>query len=571
MEKLKSETISLDIIDKLEEKLVEEKVITPSQLQKAKELSSKKEEHLGSLLTKLGYVTEETLLDFLSKQLNVPRVDLKDYDIDPNVIPLVSAETAYRYRFIPLFKIEDVVTIAMADPLDLFALDRIKFEMGHKIDPVISSEKSVMAAINRFHPQISPLKGILEKVEEHALEFEDEEKLSKLQLQRIAEEPPVVKLVNALIIQAIQTQASDIHIEPQKNDVSVRLRIDGILRKLPSLPKSVCLPVVSRIKILSQLDTTQRRKPQDGRIHFEYEGKPVDLRISVYPAIFGEKIVLRILDLSKAHLKLEDLGMPSDIKNEFSELIQKPNGIILVTGPTGSGKTTTLYSALNSINSERINITTIEDPVEYQLANITQANVDGKFGITFASALRSILRQDPDVILVGEIRDTETAQLAIRAALTGHLVFSTLHTNDAAGAITRLLNLGVEAFLISSSLLCVLAQRLVRVVCPECKSSYRPSENLLKDLNLEKEEKMIFYRGKGCPACDNTGYKGRVGIYELLVPNKEVFEMIMTKASAEQIKEMVSKTGTKTLGDDGLGKVSEGVTTIEEVLKATGV
>lgn len=571
MEKLKSETISLDIIDKLEEKLVEEKIITPSQLQKAKELSSKKKEHLGSLLIRLGYVTEDALLDFLSKQLNVPRVDLKDYDIDPDVIPLVSAETTYRYRFIPLFKIEDVVTIAMADPLDLFALDRIKFEMGHKIDPVICSEKSVMAAINRFYPQISPLKAILEKVEEHALEFEDEEKLSKLQLQRIAEEPPVVKLVNALIIQATQTQASDIHIEPKKNDVSIRFRVDGILRRLPSLPKSVSLPVVSRIKILSRLDITQRRKPQDGRIHFEYEGKPVDLRISVYPTIFGEKIVIRILDLSKANLELKDLGMPSHIRNKFYQLIQKPHGIVLVTGPTGSGKTTTLYAALNSINSEKINITTIEDPVEYQLENINQANVDEKYGITFAEALRNILRQDPDVILVGEIRDTETAQLAVRAALTGHLVFSTLHTNDAAGAIIRMLNLGVEPFLVSSSLLCVLAQRLVRVVCPECKSSYRPTENLLKDLNLEKEEKIIFYRGKGCPACDNTGYKGRVGIYELLVPNKEVFEMIMTKASAEQIKEVVSKAGTKILRDDGLEKVLEGITTIEEVLKVTAV
>jgi len=331
------------------------------------------------------------------------------------------------------------------------------------------------------------------------------------------------------------------------------------------------LPVVSRIKILSQLDITQRRKPQDGRIHFEYEGKPVDLRISVYPAIFGEKIVMRVLDLSKAHLKLEDLGMPSNIIDKFHQLIQKPHGIILMTGPTGSGKTTTQYATLNSINSEEINIITIEDPVEYQLTNITQANVDEKYGITFAEALRSILRQDPDVILVGEIRDTETAQLAIRAALTGHLVFSTLHTNDAGGAITRMLNLGVEPFLISSSLLCVLAQRLVRVVCPECKSSYRPSENLLKDLNLEKEEKMIFYRGKGCPACDNTGYKGRVGIYELLVPNKEVFESIMAKASAEQIKEIVQKSGTKTLADDGLEKVLGGVTTIEEAMKATTV
>jgi type IV pilus assembly protein PilB len=567
----KSITIGIGLIDKLEEKLIEEKIITPSQLEKAKEMSLEEQEHLGSILIKLGYVTEKTLLDFLSKQLNVPSVDLSHYNIDPKVIPLASAELAYRYRFIPLFKIEDAITIAMANPLDLFALDRIKFEIGYKIKPVICLEKSVMTAINRFYPQISPLKSILEKVEQHALEFEDEEKLSKLQLQRIAEEPPVVKLVNTLINQAIQTGASDIHIEPQKDEVSVRFRIDGVLRRLPPLPKSVCLPVVSRIKILSRLDITQRRKPQDGRIPFEYEKKSVDLRISTYPTIFGEKIVIRILDLSKIHLELQDLGMPSYVEIKFRQLIQRPHGIILVTGPTGSGKSTTLHAALKCINSEGINITTIEDPVEYQVDHINQANVDEKAGLTFADALRSILRQDPDVILVGEIRDAETAQLAIRAALTGHLIFSTLHTRDAMGAITRLLDLGIEPFLVSSSLLCVLAQRLVRVICPQCKEAYRPSENILKSLNLQEKKQLIFHRGKGCPSCDNTGYKGRVAIYELLVPNKGIFEAIMAKASAEQIKEIVLKAATKTLADDGLEKALEGVTTIEEVLKVTAV
>jgi type IV pilus assembly protein PilB len=331
------------------------------------------------------------------------------------------------------------------------------------------------------------------------------------------------------------------------------------------------LPVVSRIKILSRLDITQRRKPQDGRIPFEDEKKPVDLRISTYPTIFGEKIVIRILDLGKAHLELQDLGMPSHVETKFRQLIQRPHGIILVTGPTGSGKSTTLHATLKCINSEGINITTIEDPVEYQVDRINQANVDEKAGLTFADALRSILRQDPDVILVGEIRDTETAQLAIRAALTGHLVFSTLHTRDAAGSITRLLDLGIEPFLVSSSLLCVLAQRLVRVICPQCKEAYHPSENILKNLNLKKEEELTFYRGTGCPSCENTGYKGRVAIYELLVPNKGIFEAIMAKASAEQIKEIVHKAATKTLADDGLEKVLEGVTTIEEVLKVTAV
>jgi type IV pilus assembly protein PilB len=557
------------LIDKLEERLVEDRIITLSQLEKAKELCLEEQEHLGTVLIKLGSVTEEILLDFLSKQLNFPSVDLSHYDIDPKVIPLVSAELAHRYRFIPLFKIEDTVTIAMADPLDLFALDRIRFDMGYKIKPVISTERSVMAAINRFYPQVSPIKSVLEQVKEHYVEFEDEGRLSKLQLQRIAEEPPVVKLVNTLITQAIQTGASDIHIEPQKDDVSVRFRIDGVLRRLSSLPKSVCLPVVSRIKILSRLDITQRRKPQDGRIPFEYEKKSVDLRISTYPTIFGEKIVIRILDLSKVHLELQDLGMPSHVEIKFRQLIQRPHGIVLVVGPTGSGKSTTLHAALKCINSEGINITTIEDPVEYQVDHINQANVDEKTGLTFADALRSILRQDPDVILVGEIRDAETAQLAIRAALTGHLVFSTLHTRDAVGAITRLLDLGIEPFLVSSSLLLVLAQRLVRVICPQCKEAYRPSESTLKNLNLQKKEDLAFYRGIGCPSCENTGYKGRVAIYELLVPHKDVFEAIMVKASAEQIKEIIQKAGTKTLADDGIEKVLEGITTIDEVLRVT--
>jgi type IV pilus assembly protein PilB len=566
---LGSESLSLLSLDQLGEKLIEEKLLTSAQLQIAKDLTSKSQIHLGSALMKLGYLTEEVLLEFLARVLNIPHVDLKDYEIDPKVIPLASSEIAHRYKFIPLFKIEDTVTIAMADPLDLFALDRIKFEIAHKIEPVICSEKSVMEAIKRFYPLVNLFKTVIDQVQQNVMAFEDEDRLSKLQLERIAEEPPIVKLVNTLISQAIQMRASDIHIEPQEHEVKVRFRVDGILRRMATLPKSASLPVISRVKILSHLDITQRRKPQDGRIRFEFNGKPVNLRISVYTGIFGEKVVIRILDLSKAQLHIADLGMPAEIENKFSELIQKPHGIFLVTGPTGSGKTTTLYAALNSVNTEGINITTVEDPVEYQLENITQANVDEKYGITFAAALRSILRQDPDIILVGEIRDVETAQLAIRAALTGHLVFSTLHTNDATGAITRLLNLEIEPFLVATSLVCILAQRLVRVICPNCKYSYHPKNEILKELNWEKKEEIVFYRGKGCPACDDTGYKGRLGIFELLTPNEEISQMIMAKASPDEIKKQLSTAGVKTLRDDGLEKVLAGVTTIEEVLKVT--
>jgi type IV pilus assembly protein PilB len=563
--------VSLKLIEHLADRLIQHKIVTPDQLEKAKKLSSEKQTGLGSQLVKLGYVSQEVLADFLSKSLNVPYVNLSDYDIDPKAVCLVSPELARRFKFIPLFKVEDTITIAMADPLDLFALDRIKFETGYKVTPLICSEKSVMAAINRFHPRMGDLTEALEQFERSAVEFEDEDRLSKAQLERIAEGMPVVRLVNTLINQAIQNQASDIHIEPREDDVSVRMRVDGVLRRVTSLPKRICLPVVSRIKIMSRLDITQRRKPQDGRISFRYQGDPIDLRVSVYPTILGEKIVIRVLDLRKARLKLEDLGMPAGVRHQFEELIRRPNGIILVTGPTGSGKTTTLYAALNSINSEDVNIITVEDPVEYHLENVAQANVDEKYGITFTEALRSMLRQDPNVILVGEIRDGETAQLAVRAALTGHLVFSTLHTRNAVGAITRLLDLGVEPFLVSSTLLGVLAQRLVRVLCPECRRSYAPSDNTLKELGHKREDGMTFYEARGCPACDSKGYKGRTALYELLVPTQSVHQMIMNRASAEEIRRALAETGTRTLMDEGIEKVKEGVTTVEEVLKVTRI
>ncbi len=563
--------VSLKLVDHLADRLIEQKIVTPDQMEKAKKASVEKQTGLGSQMVRLGYVSQEVLVDFLSKSLNVPYVNLSDYDIDPKAVSLVSPELARRFKFVPLFRVEDTVTIAMADPLDLFALDRIKFETGHKVAPVICSEKSVMAAIDRFHPRMGDLTEALEQFERSAVEFEDEEKLSKAQLERIAEGMPVVRLVNTLINQAIQNQASDIHIEPREDDVSVRMRVDGVLRRVTSLPKRICLPLVSRIKIMSRLDITQRRKPQDGRISFKYQGDPIDLRVSVYPTILGEKIVIRVLDLRKARLKLEDLGMPAGVRHQFEELIRRPNGIILVTGPTGSGKTTTLYAALNSINSEDVNIITVEDPVEYHLENVAQANVDEKYGITFAEALRSMLRQDPNVILVGEIRDGETAQLAVRAALTGHLVFSTLHTRNAVGAITRLLDQGAEPFLISSTLLAVLAQRLVRVLCPECRRSYCPSDDTLKELGQKREDGMVFYEARGCSACDNKGYRGRTALYELLVPTQQIHQMIMNKASAEEIKKALAETGTRTLMDEGIEKVKEGVTTVEEVLKVTEI
>jgi type IV pilus assembly protein PilB len=558
--------LSLRLLDRLESKLVEEGLITQEQLQTALAEKKDQKKHLGEMLLELGFVSTNELNPFIAKQLGIPHVDLNDYSIDPKVVALFDETVARKYKMIPLFQIEDVVTVAMADPVDVFAIDQIRSIAGLKIEPVIASEESISKAVDGFFGSKEHLQGLVEEIE-----VDDKRsalgsiKPEALDLAGEGLGGPAVKIVTALLDQAVKDEASDIHIEPEADKVRVRFRIDGFLYDVSSFPPHYLHPIVSRIKILAKLDIGEKRRPQDGNIHLNISGKRIDLRVSTYPVVHGEKVVIRILDLTKAQVKLEDLGFSADTLEEYKKLLHSSNGIILVTGPTGSGKTTTLYATLNFINTGGKHIITIEDPVEYQLNNISQGQVDPKAGMTFANALRSMLRQDPDIIMVGEIRDRETAELAIHAALTGHLVFSTLHTNDAPGAITRLLDMGVEPFLLSSSLRGVLAQRLVRKVCPKCSETYVPDTSLLKSFNLDQKSGFKLRRGKGCLACRMSGYKGRTGLLELLISNQSISELINVKVPAARLWETALKSGMKSMREQGIEKALEGITTLDEV------
>jgi len=559
--------LSLRLLDKLESKLVEEGLITGEQLHTA--LKKKKEEgkHLGEILLELGFVTSDKLNQFIARHLGIPYVDLNDYSIDPKVVALFDEATARKYKMIPLFQIEDVVTIAMADPVDVFAIDQIKSIAKLKIEPVVATEESIFKAIDNFFGGKKHLQELKEQMEEKDEEQPDKDLIQPEtpELEEKGLGGPAVKIVNAILVQAVKEEASDIHIEPDKDKMRVRFRIDGFLYDVSSFPSHYLPAIVSRIKILAKLDIGEKRKPQDGKIHLNISGKKIDLRISTYPVVYGEKVAIRILDLTKAQVRLEDLGFSKKTLEKYKQLLSLPNGIILVTGPTGSGKTTTLYATLNSLNKETKHIITIEDPVEYELSDINQGQVDPKAGMTFANALRSMLRQDPDIIMVGEIRDQETASLAIQAALTGHLVFSTLHTNDAPGAVTRLLDMGVEPYLLSSSLKGVLAQRLVRKICPKCTETYVPEEDILKKFDLTPDTAPKLRRGKGCLFCRMSGYKGRTGLLELLIPDKKLVELINKKAPVNLLKEAALKSGMTTMREEGVRKVLEGITTFEEV------
>ena len=444
------------------------------------------------------------------------------------------------------------MTVAMADPLNILAIDKMKGQVGYEIEPVLCLEEDIQREIERFYGKKDYVGEIVQIAEKDK------------NLKEKVIDGSVIKIVDSMIEQATEEDASDIHIEPEKDKLRLRYRIDGFLQEISSLPKQYHPPIVSRIKVLAKMDISQKRKSQDGQIRLKIRNRMVDFRISTYPVIHGEKVVIRILDPLKAKVRLGDLGFSKDTIQRFNQIITEPNGMVLVTGPTGSGKTTTLYAALNSINSQEKNIVTIEDPIEYQLENINQANVDEKAGVTFANSLRTILRQDPDVIMVGEIRDTETAQLAIRAALTGHLVFSTVHTNDAVGTITRLVNMELDPFLLSSSIRGILAQRLLRKVCQKCKETYQPDSKLLQKYDCD-EGNLAFYKSVGCPQCRNTGYKGRIGIFEFLIPNDKIRNLIQQKSPENQIRNEALKSGMVSLKDDGFGKARQGITTLEEL------
>lgn len=556
----------------LEEALVNQKLLTEEQLTKAQEESKKSGEPLRRVLVKLGMVAEEEIMTFLGDQLGIPLVDLSTYLIDSKVIQLVPQALAEKYLIIPLFKTGDTLTIAMADPLNVVALDEVRVKTGGPVETVLATESSIRHVIKQHYTvQAGSLEEIVTSMDEEALKAvagEGDVEVSKL--QSIVEDAPVIKLVNTLLMQAVRDSASDIHVEPEEDNLRIRFRIDGILHDVSRLPRHVTPAVTSRLKIMADLNIAKKRIPQDGRFQMKVGSSQIDMRVSTLPTIYGENVVMRILDTTGSLVGLDQLGFAPEIFKAFDIIIRQPYGIILVTGPTGSGKTTTLYSALNVINVAEKNIMTLEDPVEYRLRGIRQVQVNPKAGLTFADGLRSFLRQDPNVMMVGEIRDVETAEIAIQAALTGHLVFSTLHTNDAPSAATRLIDMGVEPFLISSSVLGIIAQRLVRLICPQCKESYVPGEKLVKDVGLPPGN-YTFFRGKGCSNCKNSGYKGRQGLYELLTMNDRIKELITEKASANLILAAAQEAGMKTLREDGLQKVLNGVTTIDEVLRVTQI
>jgi general secretion pathway protein E len=520
-------------------------------------------------------ISEDELLKLLSEKLGFPYISLRKPHREPIVIENLSEKFLKQAKVIPLGITDSMLSVAISDPFDFYTLDAISLATGYKLEISLAREEEIVDAIERLSSsETGSMEKIIEDLDKDRKDISlDEEGGDVDHLKDMASEAPVIKLVNLVISRAIEVRASDIHFEPFEGSFKVRYRIDGILHEVESPPRRLQAAITSRIKIMSKLNIAERRLPQDGRIRLRVLGKEIDFRVSTIPTLFGESVVMRILDRESVILDLPRLGFPQEELAVFEELISRPHGIILVTGPTGSGKTTTLYSALNKINSPEKKIITVEDPVEYQLIGVNQIQVKSSIGLTFASALRSILRQDPDIIMIGEIRDAETAEIAIHSALTGHLVFSTLHTNDAAGAITRLMEMGMENFLISSSLIGILAQRLVRINCSQCVEPYTPEPGVLEQISLSEDEarNVKIFQGRGCENCANTGYRGRSGIYEFLPITDEIRGLILEKADSNTIKEMGRKQGMKTLREAGWNKVKNGTTTISEVLRVTQV
>jgi len=576
----------INISKKLGEILVANSIITAKQLEEALEYQKKTGLKLGQILLEKKYITEKQLLEFLSKQFSIRFVEISNIEISPEVIKIVPEAIARKYTLIPIEKNDNIISVAMVDPLNIVILDELKLMTGYNIEPVFALEDDILSAIDKYYGTTSSQQALEEIIKKNTsnedasdisvVEKKDDEGIVSLENQ--AESGPIIKMVNIIISSAIKSHASDIHIEPSYKDTKIRFRIDGVLHIQQTIPKKFHNAIVSRIKIMSNLDISERRIPQDGRIKIKLSEKEIDLRVSILPTIFGEKIVMRILDSSGLKLKLEELGFEPENLAIFSKCIKAPHGINLITGPTGSGKSTTLYSALSTLNSPDVNISTIEDPVEYHLDGINQVNVNSDVGLTFASGLRAFLRQDPDIIMVGEIRDFETMSIAINAAMTGHLVFSTLHTNDAPGAITRIGMMGIEPFLTSSTLLMVVAQRLVRTICKYCKEAYEVDPNLIIKLGASqtliepniKNGKLVIYKGRGCDKCFGTGYKGRIGIHEILEVTDPIRELIVEKAPSTKIKEVARKHGMITLRESALRKLMNGITTVEEVIRITG-
>src|ERR1700678_1802819 len=563
--------------------LVKEKIITPEQLEQATKAQKEQNCRLGSALVKLGFLTDEDVTNFLSRQYGVPAINLSYFEIDPAVVKLIPFETAKRYQILPLSRVGASLTIAMVDPTNVFAMDDIKFMTGFNIEPVVASESSILAGIDKAYGATKEKEEDLETVmqsmsemNESDVELQAEEAQMELsQLDKAADEAPVVKLVNLVLTDAVKRGASDIHIEPYEKEFRVRFRIDGVLQSIMSPPMKLKDAITSRLKIMAKLEPSDKRLPQDGRIMLKMNiggrKKQLDFRVSTLPVLWGEKIVLRLLDKENLRLDMTKLGFEPEYLVKFEKAILKPYGMVLVTGPTGSGKTNTLYSSISRLNQPDTNIMTAEDPVEFQLAGVNQVQMKEQIGLNFAAALRSFLRQDPNIILVGEIRDFETAEIAIKAALTGHLVLSTLHTNGAPETITRLMNMGIEPFLVATSVHLICAQRLIRRICKDCIETVEvPIPALIEEGFTPEEAKTVrIQKGKGCGVCNNTGYKGRCGLYEVMEVDDEIRELVLVGASAVELKKKAIEQGMITLRRSGLIKVAAGMTTLEEVARET--
>ncbi len=567
---------------KIGELLLKENLITEEQLKKALEYQKQHGGRLGSIMIKLGFVSEEDVAEILSKQQGVPAINLSKFVIDDSIREILNEDFCRRNLVLPISRIGDTLTVAMAEPTNLMTISEIEFNTGLTVQPVIAPESSIIAAINKYYGTVSDveLKKIVDKIKEDGefgVEYlEEEAEADVAELEKEVEKGPIVEYVNFLIKDAVEKGASDIHVEVYEKKLRVRYRIDGILYEQPEPPYSLKNGIISRIKVISHLRLDEKRVPQDGRIKTKIkltDGrlKEIDMRVSTLPTIHGEKVVMRILDKESLRLDLTQLGFEPISLEKFMNAIKKPWGIILVTGPTGSGKTNTLYSAISNLNTPEVNIMTAEDPVEFNLYGINQVNINEDAGLNFPMALRAFLRQDPNIILVGEIRDYETADIAIKAALTGHLVLSTLHTNDAPSTITRLINMGIEPYLVASSLLLVVAQRLVRRLCQRCKIEKNMSPQALIDIGFKPEEvkSLKIYGPKGCSHCNNTGYRGRIGLFEVMEINEELRELIIAGASTSELRRRAIELGMLTLRRSGLEKVKNGITSVEEVLRET--
>src|SRR5271157_131082 len=560
--------------DRIGEMLLRAGIIDEEKLESAFDYQRSQGGKVYGALVKLDYLDEDDLVEFLSRQLGLPTVSLDEIDVDPDAVKLITAQKAQKYMAIPYSQVNSSLHVAMADPTDLNAIDDIKFMTNLSVEVSIATETQIKKALDIYYDSGLHVEDMLEEFQDDDLEAigADISDLDPTDSAKLAEEAPVVKLVNYMLREAITKKASDIHIEPYEKVLRVRLRIDGSLYEIMKPPLKLKSPVVSRIKIMSRLDIAERRLPQDGRIKLKLgKGRDMDFRVSVLPTLYGEKVVMRLLDKSTLQLDMTKLGFEENPLKNFKEAIHKPFGMVLVTGPTGSGKTTTLYSALSELNSTDVNVSTAEDPIEFNLHGINQVQMHEEIGLTFASSLRSFLRQDPDIIMVGEIRDFETAEIAVKAALTGHMVLSTLHTNDAPQTINRLLNMGIEPFLVASSVNAIIAQRLARRICAGCKVEIDPPAEALRDLGVKMEEIGTFpvYNGTGCPSCSNTGWKGRIALYEVMPISDELKELILAGASSMEIKREAIRLGMDTLRMAGVNKLKDGITTINEVARST--